>query len=320
MKSKIGLSKECKKILVIITYKLINSFRLKNVDFPQFDFFDVWKKNGFFIIPNHFYQPIPDFTNLNKKFFENKSDLLGIKTNLNSQLKLLQKEFIKFKKEFLEFKNYSSKIDDQKDPNFYFKNIAFDGVDALVYYCMIRFLKPKKIIEVGSGWSTKIAANAVLKNKDTKLISIEPYPQPILDKGFLGLSQLIKKKVEKVPFSKFEDLEANDILFIDSSHTVKIGGDVNYLFFEILPRLKKGVYIHVHDIFFPYDYPRDWVMKEHRFWSEQYLLQAFLVHNNSFEIFYSNSLMGDKYPKEVKKIFSSSPFYKGGSIWLKKIK
>lgn len=308
------------KIYSRIIVFLLKYFRVGEEDFPYYRYFDFWQKNRITILPNHFYQPIPDLLNLKTKNFLKKNDLLGIKINFRNQLNFLQVKFVKVKKEFLLFKNYSQKIDNQKDPNFYFKNLAFDGVDALVYYCLIRFLHPQKIIEVGSGWSTKIAANAVFKNKNTKLISIEPYPQPILAKGFPGLYQLIQKKVEEISFKEFENLKANDILFIDSSHTVKTGGDVNYLFFEILPRLKKGVYVHIHDIFFPFDYPKEWVMKEHRFWNEQYLLQAFLMFNDSFEIVYSNSLMGHKYPKEVKKVFSNSPFLKGGSIWLKKIK
>ncbi len=314
------LARKSKKLLALITAKLINSFKIENADFIHFDFFEIWKKSGFFIIPDHFYQPLPDISSLNSKFFQKENDLSGININFNNQLNLLKNVFAKFKKEFLIFKNYPKGVDNQQDPNFYFKNSAFDGVDALVYYCLIRFLHPQKIIEVGSGWSTKIAAKAAIKNKDTKLTSIEPYPQPILLKGFPGFNQLIRKKVEKVPFSQFEDLKENDILFIDSSHTVKTGGDVNYLFFEILPKLKKGVYVHLHDIFFPFDYPQEWVLKEHRFWNEQYLLHAFLMYNDSFEVVYSNSLMGYKYPREVKKVFSHSPFLKGGSIWLKKIK
>ena len=131
---------------------------------------------------------------------------------------------------------------------------------------------------------------------------------------------MVKKKIEDVPFDYFERLGSGDMLFIDSSHTVKFDGDVNYLFFEVLPRLRRGVYIHIHDIFFPFDYPKNWVFDEYRFWAEQYLLHAFLMFNDSFEVVYSNSYMGEKHSKEVKKVFSQSPFYKGGSIWLRKIK
>ena len=148
---------------------------------------------------------------------------------------------------------------------FHFNNSAFDNLDAVIYYSIIRHFNPKLIIEIGSGWSTKIAAQACLKNKQTQLISIEPYPQKHLQDGFPGFSKLIPKKVENVNQKIFSKLSKNDILFIDSSHTIKTGGDVVCEFLEILPQLKKGVIIHIHDIFFPYDYPKDWVKKKNAF-------------------------------------------------------
>lgn len=291
--------------------KVLSSFKIGHGDFIQYDFFDLWLKNGFFVIPNHFYQPIPDVSKLKKSIFKKKSQLLGIDFNEKSQLKLLE-TFSKFQNEYNNFPHKPT----GKDYEFHFNNLAFDGVDALVYYSMIRYFKPKNIIEVGSGWSSKIATSAALKNGFTKLSCIEPYPQEFMKKGYPGLTKLYPKDVQKLPFSFFNSLGRNDILFIDSSHTVKTGGDVNYLFLEILPRLREGVIVHIHDIFFPFDYPEDWVLKEHRYWAEQYLLQAFLIFNSKFKILYSNSFMGVNYPKEVRKVFPKSPYIKGGSIWI----
>lgn len=294
---------------------LVNFLKIKNADFTHYDFFEYWQENGFSIIPNNFYQPIPDFSSINPKSLTEVGSLEGIDMNDKDQINLLYK-FAKYKNEY----NKIPSTGDSQGQQFYFKNLAFDGVDALVYYCMIRYFKPKNIIEVGSGWSTKIAAQAVLKNGQGELISIEPYPQPFMQRIFPGLARVIAKKVEELPLSLFDQLTEGDILFIDSSHTVKTKGDVNYLFLEVLPKLNKGVIIHIHDIFFPFDYPKDWIIKEHRSWAEQYLLQAFLMFNDSFKIIYSNSFMGYKYIKNVKKIFPKSPFYKGGSIWIQKIK
>jgi predicted O-methyltransferase YrrM len=128
---------------------------------------------------------------------------------------------------------------------------------------MIRKFRPKQIIEIGAGYSTLWSLSALTANgSPCMLTSIEPYPQDFLkhlkDKNFA----LIEKKVEHVPLTLFEALEANDILFIDSSHVVRIGGDVLYEVLEIIPRLKTGVRIHVHDIFLPYNYPKDWVTKK----------------------------------------------------------
>jgi len=123
-------------------------------------------------------------------------------------------------------------------------------------------------------------------------------------------------------------LQSGDILFIDSSHTVKIGGDVNYLFLEILPRLKPGVIVHVHDIFLPFEYRRDWVMDEFRFWSEQYLLQAFLSFNSEFEVVMANRYLAHKYVDNLKVAFAaladlqtgrpSSVRWGGGSFWMRR--
>jgi len=193
---------------------------------------------------------------------------------------------------------------------------------------MIRHFKPKKIFEIGSGNSTYLSAHAILKNKEEdndyecELVAIEPYPNDILKAGFPGLSKLIPKKAQDIPLSEFKKLLENDILFIDSSHVLKIGSDVQYEYLEILPRLNKGVIIHVHDIFLPTEYPKEWVLKDYRFWTEQYLLQAFLAFNNSFEVLWAGSYMHLRYPDKLEEVFSS---YKRderwpGSFWIRKIK
>jgi|SRR3989344_1422157 len=307
-----------RELLKKITASLIGLYKIQKGDLGYYDGFNYWQKVGFHIIPNHYYHPIPDTSKLKISDFGEKS-MIGINTNDKTQLEVLRK-LDEFKNEYKTFKNFSKAVNAQNDSNFYLNNMAFDGIDALSYYGMIRHLRPKTVLEIGSGWSTKIAASACLKNGNTKLISIEPYPQPILTKGFSGFSKLIKRKVENVSLKIFEGLEADDILFIDSSHVVRIGGDVNYIFFEVLPRLKKGIYIHVHDIFLPYDYPKDWVLKERRFWSEQYLLHAFLLFNNAFEIVFARGYMNEKYPKKVKAVFSDMVPIGGGSFWMRKIK
>jgi len=310
--------RKIKKIVIqkILTF-IINKLKIQKDDFSHYKYFNVWQKNGFHITPNHFYQPIPDTSKLSSTLFKKKSKMVGVDMNKVSQSKLLN-SFSKFRGEYKHFKELSKSIDDQKDPKFYFGNLAFDNVDALSYYSMIRLFKPRRIVEVGSGWSTKIAAAAALANKKTELVIIEPFPQPILQKGFPGLTKVTKKRVQDIPLTFFDSLNGNDMLFIDSSHTVKTGGDVNYLLLEVIPRLQKGVFVHVHDIFFPYDYPKKWVLDEHRFWAEQYLLQAFLSFNDSFEVVYCSSYMADNFPAKVKKAFPGRKTIKGGSIWIRR--
>jgi hypothetical protein len=171
---------------------------------------------------------------------------------------------------------------------------------------------------VGSGFSSLVAAEAIAKNKNSALVCIEPFPLDFLRRGFPGLHSLIEKKVEDIDLEFFSQLDSGDILFIDSSHTVKIGGDVNYLFLEVLPRLRPGVVVHVHDIFLPFDYRRDWVMDELRFWTEQYLLQAFLSFNSEFEVLMANGYLAHRYMEALKAAFPNSTWWGGGSFWMRR--
>jgi hypothetical protein len=230
------------------------------------------------------------------------------------QLELLRNHFPKFRHEYDEFP-----VEPTGEPGrFHFNNGLFDATDALVAYCMIRHFQPRLIIEVGGGFSSLIAAEAIVKNENSALICIEPFPPDFLRDGFPGLHSLIQKKVEHIDIGFFSQLDSGDILFIDSSHTVKIGGDVNYLFLEVLPRLKPGVIVHVHDIFLPFDYRRDWVMDQLRFWTEQYLLQAFLSFNSEFEVLMANAYLLHRYREELNAAFTKSPRLRGGSFWMRR--
>ncbi len=278
------------------------------------EFFRVCERHGFHVTPVHFYQPIPDTQSLPETLWNRPSKLVGIDMNGSVQLDLLRKRFPKFREEYEQFPTKPT----GEPSRFYLSNGLFDGADALVAYCMVRHFQPDLIIEVGSGFSSLVSGEAAAKNNSSALICIEPFPQEFLKQGFPGLHSLIEKRVEDVDLNFFSQLGSGDILFIDSSHTVKIGGDVNYLFLEVLPRLKPGVIVHVHDIFFPFDYRRDWVMDEFRFWTEQYLLQAFLTFNSEFEVLMSNSYLGRYYKEDLKATFPSLASWGGGSFWMRR--
>jgi len=278
------------------------------------DVFPAWEKHGFHVTPVHFYQPIPDTRTLPETLWNQPSKLVGIDVNDAQQLDLLRKEFPKFKDEY----NQLPATPSGEAPRFYLNNCLFSGIDALVAYCMVRHFQPRLIIETGSGLSSLLLAQAGAKNNGATLICIEPFPQKFLKEGFPGLDQLIEKKVQDVDLEFFSQLQSGDILFIDSSHTVKIGGDVNYLFLEILPRVKPGVIVHVHDIFLPFDYRRDWVMEEFRFWTEQYLLQAFLTFNSEFEILMANNYLSRYHEADLRATFPTSNSWIGGSFWMRR--
>jgi hypothetical protein len=297
-----------------IPWKLLPE-ELRALDHPKFlELFRRWEKQGFHVTPVHFYQPIPDTQSLPETLWSRPSELAGIDMNDATQLDLLRNHFRKFRQEYECFPTNPT----EGQAQFYLGNGLFDGVDALVAYCMVRHFQPRLIVEVGSGFSSLLLGQAFVKNKRSELICIEPFPREFLRKGFLGLHSLIEKRVQDIDLGFFSQLRSGDILFIDSSHTVKIGGDVNYLFLEVLPRLNPGVIVHVHDIFLPFDYRRDWVMDEFRFWAEQYLLQAFLTFNSQFEVLMANSYLSYNYRDVLKTAFPSLPAIGGGSFWLRR--
>ena len=297
-------------------------WRIGNIIFKKL--FTLWERLGFHITINHFYEPIPDTRTLKDDLWEKQSELVGIGMNEKSQIDLLSLFSSKFKKEYENFPRNETSILYQ----YYVDNRGFESVDGEILYCMIRHFKPKRFIEIGSGNSTYLSAQAILKNKEEdnayecELVAIEPYPNDILKAGFPGLSKLVSKKVQDIPLSEFRKLRENDILFIDSSHVLKIGSDVQFEYLEILPRLHTGVVVHLHDIFLPAEYPKEWVLEKYIFWTEQYLLQAFLTFNDSFKVLWAGSYMHLKHPDKLEASFSS---YKRGerrpaSFWIRKIK
>jgi predicted O-methyltransferase YrrM len=283
--------------------------------------FPFFQKLGVHVLPNHFYNPIPDTRDLTDEFFARRSELVGIAMRDGQQLELLAGFINKFKDEYEAFPLEPTGVAHE----YYVNNRTFEQVDGEILYCMIRQFTPRKIIEIGSGFSTYLNAQALQRNcrdgRECELSSIEPYPNKVLEQGFPGLTRLVKKRVEDVSLDEFAALQENDILFIDSSHVLKAGSDVQYEYLEILPRLNKGVIVHVHDIFMPAEYPRSWMMDHLRFWNEQYLLQAFLTFNESFEVLWAANYLRLTYPARLKEAFSRySDSIRPGSFWMRRTK
>jgi SAM-dependent methyltransferase len=277
-------------------------------------YFQLWENHGFHLTPVYFYQPIPDSRQIPNELWEQESELPGVDMNDAMQLRFLTEVFPQYKSEYSQFPNAPT-----GSPNeFYFENPMFSGTDALALYGMLRHFKPGRVLEVGSGFSSRVTAKAMLANGSGELTCIEPYPQEVLRQGFPGLKQLIEKGVQQVDLDVFQELEQSDVLFIDSSHVVRVGGDVDFLFLEVLPRLRPGVIVHVHDIYLPLPGRRDWVMEERRFWNEQQLLQAFLICNDDFEVLFANAYANRKFPDQLKAAFPSSPWWGGGSFWMRR--
>jgi hypothetical protein len=264
---------------------------------------DVFYKHGFHLLRKHFYLPVPDDTDQLETFWGRPSAMVGVDTNDVLALDVMETICPEYLGEFRERFPIDGPLD---PPDFYLINGGYMAVDAHVYYCLIRHFKPKRIVEIGNGNSTLLAIAACSANKregnEVKLASIDPYPWPLFKDGYPGLDELIAKRVQDVPLSYFEELEAGDILFIDSSHVIRSGNDVHYEFLEILPRLKPGVLVHVHDISLPKPYPEVYFQNQ-LYWNEQYLLQAFLIHNSRFEVVWPGNYLMENYPERMLKVF-----------------
>ncbi len=277
-------------------------------------FFELWESHGFHLTRCSYLSPIPDVSSLDDAIWGTRSQLPGIDLRVAQQLHLLTEVFPRFRSEYEALRRVPS----QDPAAFYLDNPFFSGTDALVLYCMVRHLQPAHILEVGSGFSTRVSAAALLRNGSGRLQCIDPYPPPILEQGFPGLDRLYPSKAEDMGLDIFLALEAGDILFIDSSHVCRIGSDVRFLFLEVLPRLQPGVVVHVHDIYLPFEYRREWVKEKHLFWNEQYLLQAFLAFNSAFEVVFADTYMAYFHHKAVIAAFPTAPWIGGGSFWIRR--
>ena len=205
---------------------------------------------------------------------------------------------------------------------FFTRNSQFSWLDCRTLFVLLQEFRPRRMIEVGSGFSSLLTAdvNRRFLDRSMDVTCIEPYPRSFLRSGIDGIDRLLEAKVQDVPLQVFSSLQDGDVLFIDSSHVVKTGSDVNHLFLEVLPRISRGVLVHVHDIFLPHDYPRDWVVGENRSWNEQYLLQAMLAHSSAFDVVFGCSYAFHRFPDLVAKALAHprGHAFGGGSIWIRR--
>lgn len=290
------------------------------------DAYNIFNRHGFNLLRKHYYRPIPDDEDIDESYWDRRSQLVGLEMNDPLSLKLLDDIFPRYLDEFRqEFPLYET---DDKG-SFHLINGSFMAIDAHVYYCFIRHFKPKRIIEIGAGNSTLVSVAAGRRNckegsPAQELIAIEPFPNSVLKAGVDGLSRLIEDKVQRVDLNLFTELERGDILFIDSTHVLREGGDVLYEYCEILPRLSPGVLVHVHDISLPKPYPRVYTKVHHYYWNEQYLLQAFLSFNSKFEVMWAGNYMMLKYAERLCSLFPEFqvmrevyPLSEPSSFWMR---
>ncbi|HCM42908.1 MAG TPA: hypothetical protein DIS66_06335 [Candidatus Omnitrophica bacterium] len=316
------------KFIKAITPSSFRVFIRKQLKTALFGIVKICRRLGYEIYPiKSYYSPIPNFEKLksNLSRWTKPSKLVGVPYKMTSMESLLIEIIQQFKNEYALLPTYSEMVKKKFGPGYTY-------LDSLVLYCIIRKFKPKRYVEVGSGLSTWYCAQAAIQNltegHSLKISCIEPFPHEKLKT--IPNIEITQLEVQEVAVEYFDKLESGDILFIDSSHIVKVDSDVPFLHLEVLPRLKKGVIVHIHDIPFPYNtpFPPDrWVLKPGfpMYWNEAMLVQAFLAFNDSFEILLSAPLIRFHNEKFLEDIV---PHYEGiqknpntfSSLWIKKIK
>jgi predicted O-methyltransferase YrrM len=268
--------------------------------------------------PGHFFSPVPSREEIAAAFARGGfgPPFPGIDLNESEQ--------------FARLERFASYYPDQPFPEepipgrrFYLDNPSYGHFDAIMLYSMLREAQPRRVIEVGSGFSSAamLDVNECVLGKRVEFTFIDPDMnrlRPLLREDDHKRCTLIKKCVQEVPVETFAALAENDVLFIDSSHVTKIGSDVNRLFFNVLPALAPGVLIHIHDITWNFEYPREW-LEEGRAWNEQYLLRAFLMNNAAYRIELFTAWLWNAKKEFIRTRMPMCARGGGGQIWLRKL-
>jgi predicted O-methyltransferase YrrM len=264
----------------------------------------------------HFYSPIPSLKELSadrqRVFGDLPREIPGIDLREQQQLALLR---------IIQGFYAEQPFNDERSDGmqYSFQNDQFCQCDAIMLYGMLRHLQPRRLIEVGSGHSSAAIAdtNRLFLDNSVECTFIDPNPQRL--KSVLAPSTpatILEKRVQDVPLDLFTRLEAGDILFIDSAHNAKAGSDVNHIFFRILPLLKPGVLVHLHDVVYPFEYPQEWVF-DGKAWNEAYILRAFLQYNSRFKLELFPSYLVQFHREYFEREMPLCLLNIGGSIWIR---
>jgi predicted O-methyltransferase YrrM len=267
--------------------------------------------------PGHFYSPVPSLRSVFKreaKIFGMPPEIPGIDLNVDHQLEILgvlgdlcaDQPFV---------------TEGPSSTRFQSPNDNFSAGEACVYYGLLRYWRPRRVIEIGSGYTTLVLLDTLDRSDmhATECTSIDPHPKLLrrLLRRQDARVQIREEELQDVSLDVFATLGANDVLFIDSTHVAKTGSDVNTIFFDILPSLAAGVCVHFHDIYYPFEYPKEWV-RQGRAWNEAYILRAFLQYNPTFRICFFNSYIAAFHRHLLKESMSAYALQPGSSLWLRK--
>lgn len=270
---------------------------------------------GMDVVRHDYHSPIPDLDRLPATHFSEPHAMPAVAWDLDAQLALLEGELAGYLTE----RDYPRRA----DSGFYLENDSYESVDAETLWALVRYLEPRRIVELGSGFTTLLLSEAAEANRreghPVELAVFDPYPKRLLDAVPAGRIELDRVSGLDIPLERFLELGARDVLFVDTTHTVKAGSEVNRIVLDILPRLAPGVVVHFHDVFLPYEYPERWLRRQRWFWAEQYLLQAFLACNDTYEVLLATNALTRAWPERVGALIPS--FGQGaepGAFWIRR--
>jgi len=275
---------------------------------------------GFDLVRRTVYSPVPDVRSLPEATWARPSPLPGVELEPERHIAFLERHLARHLTEF------RPPLASTGVPGeFHLANASYESVDAEVYYAMVRYAKPRRILELGSGFSTLVGLAACERNRaeghPVRYEAYDPSPREVVTSPApRGLDRLHRTGAAEVTPARVAELDTGDILFVDTTHTVKVGGEVNHIVLEMLPALAPGVLVHFHDVFLPWEYPREWIERERLFWAEQYLLQAFLAFNPLFEVLFAAHAVARVHPDRLGRAVPS--FYSGLStpkaFWIRR--
>lgn len=277
------------------------------------------QERGFHLQRVDYYSAINDLGFLceNRDLWHDRGLPLGFDSKLDAQLTLV-KTIAPYAQELRDVP-WDAPIG---PPAYHWNNDFWRGADALAQYSLLRHLKPQRVVEIGCGWSSLLLSRALAANEQdgasaAEVDQIEPYPRRELLSALPDTWRLHETILQRAPFAPFEALRSGDVCFYDGSHVARAGSDVVWFFFEVLPRLAPGVVVHVHDIFWPADYPDEWIFERGQTWNEQYVLQAFLMFNSEFELLLANQELAHTHLDQLEQAYDGvGDSVSGVSVWL----
>jgi hypothetical protein len=268
---------------------------------------------GVQLVLKTYYSPIPDLASMPESVWVEADPLRGVELDLDTQVQHMRERLASRIAEFDEARRGSLGYDEL--------NPSYPLPDARLLYAIVRDLRPASIVELGSGQTSRVIAAACAANAadgvESRFEAYDPFPIAV-DETLAGLGALHRTPAQEVPESVFEQLGAGDILFVDTTHTVKLGSDVNRIVLRILPLLAAGTIVHFHDICLPYEYPRYLYDDYALYWAEQYLLQAFLSMNDSFEVMYATGALCKDRRSDAVALGLAAGSESGSSFWIRR--